>query len=387
MYDVILFENSWESSNHLLDLKIIAQMLQSQGLKVAILNIYGEYTPEYFEDIKILDISTTHICPRRPNPYFVHALSFLRKQNLFFREVLAQIRDMANVFYFGSYNYYISTELLKFDKPFFLWGLRSFTFEIKWRKFIRDPFILQKLYFKNLMIKNPNAHFFVSNEIIKREFEQRGMPAEKMVLRPERLSTGQESQRYDLLSKKNRFLTIGWIRDCKRVEMTISAFKQIQTNQNELYIVGRSNDDYEAFLKSRYINNHNILRIRERLSDHDFNNHFAMAHFVCFADFSDPKNTITNGTFIEALLHYRPVIAPNYEPFASIINKYHVGILYDPKDLNSYINAMREIQERGTQSFEESISEFLKTINYNNAAKKLKEEISIILKMNNNVTD
>lgn len=122
MYDVILFENSWESSNHLLDLKIIAQMLQSQGLKVAILNIYGEYTPEYFEDIEILDISTTHVCPRRPRPYFVHALSFLRKQNLFFREVLVQIRDMANVFYFGSYNYYISTELLKFDKPFFYGG-------------------------------------------------------------------------------------------------------------------------------------------------------------------------------------------------------------------------------------------------------------------------
>ena len=55
-YDFILFENYHQAQNHKIDLVLIARMLQSQGMKVAILNIYGEDNSGEVDGIEIINL-------------------------------------------------------------------------------------------------------------------------------------------------------------------------------------------------------------------------------------------------------------------------------------------------------------------------------------------
>lgn len=78
----------------------------------------------------------------------------------------------------------------------------------------------------------------------------------------------------------------------------------------------------------------------------------------------------------EALLLGRPIIAPNYNPYKSIIEKYGVGILYEMHDRESLRNALLQAKDTDSSEFSEGILNYQQDFMYDNVVGNFKKEIN-----------
>lgn len=376
LYDFILFENYHLAQHHKIDLVLIARMLQSQGLKVAILNIYGEDNSKEVDGIEIINLPFKATKPQYHKIKLIGKLEFLLWQRRYFKKVIKYITPLAKNFFFGSYHVQMPTALFKIKKPCFYWGLRSsrmtnFARMIKTLDFIN---VLHAIKQRNLFMKNPKQCLFVSNEIIKKEFEKLGINTNRLVIREERCIEQTTSSNADNYSPHPSFLVIGQLRKQKNLPTTIKAFKLANIPEAKLCLIGRSQGKYEEEITAAINNDDRIERNNSFLEYDDFLNYYTKNHFVLFAD-EEGDSSITNGTFTEALIRHRPVIAPDYNPYSHYINKYGVGILYKPKDIDSYAYALKKATEIGVEYFQPNIDKFLKEIMFDKVAKDLVEDI------------
>lgn len=379
LYDFILFENYHQAQNHKIDLILIARMLKSQGLKVAILNIYGEDNNKEVDGIEIINLPFKATTPQYHRIKLLGKLEFLLWQRRYFKKVIEYITPLAKNFYFGSYHVLIPTALLKINKPCFYWGLRSSRMTNFARMFKKEDFInvLHAIKQRNLFMKNPKQCLFVSNEIIKKEFGNLGINAPRLVIREERCIEYTTNSNSDKCSTHPSFLVIGQLRKQKNLPITIEAFKLANIPDAKLCLIGRSLGKYEEEITAAINNDDRIERNNSFLEYDDFLNYYTKTHFVLFAD-EEGDSCITNGTFTEALIRHRPVIAPDYNPYSHYINKYRVGILYKPKDVDSYANALKQATALGVEYFQENIEKFLETLDFKKAAKDLVSNLNLL---------
>lgn len=368
-YDFLCFENYHSAYHHQYDVVLIARLLQHGGMKVGILDIYQEIEKNEIEGIlvvhlkyiKKLDFSNQ--LTGNKIIATIRAIPFFYKRARYFKSVIAQVQDMADAFYCGSYNMWMSTAFMKLKKPCFYWGLRSLRMRFRpslvWRE---NPFALRYPWIKSCFLRNNYQCLFVSNHIIKEEFLKLGVPAERIVIREERCVEKNKEDNEALLAEKVRFLAIGQLRPEKQVQQTITAFGLANLENAELYLVGKGKDaSFDENLNTIIDDDESIHRVSGFLEYDAFNEHFAKAHFVVFAD-RQQMSSITNGTLTEALINYRPVIVPDYPPFNYYVNMYHVGLLYTPNDVNSYSETMRIAYKTGASSFFLPLKSFLKRL-------------------------
>lgn len=362
-------------------------MLHKQGKRVAILNIYGEDKEGTFENIPIINLpfklpipdDKWQLVPKNKLNSLYCKLRFLWQQHTYIKQVLAYAMPLADTFYFGSHHLLMSRQLLRCPKPCFIWGLRSNRMRFSLKRAIKKPIeAIQASRIKRAFFHNPNCMLFVSNGIIKEEFASLGVPNKRMVIREERCVEEKSDANISKMGQNPSFLVIGQLRQEKQVPFTIEAFKNANIENSKLYLIGRSHQGYEKEILHAIGEDKRIERKNEFLSYEDFNAYFSKAHFVLFAD-EEGDSCITNGTMMEALINHRPIICPNYNPYSYYINKYHVGITYDPGDLGSYANALRKATGLTTESFLPNIESFLKTIDFNNASKQLVTDIDSII--------
>lgn len=375
-YDFILFENYHQAQNHKIDLVLIASMLQIQGMKVAILNIYGEDNSKEIEGIEVINLPFKATVPQYHRIKLLGKLEFLIWQRRYFKRVIKYITPLAKSFYFGSYHVQMPTGLFKIKKTCFYWGLRSsrmtnFAWMLKRQDFIN---VLHAIKQKNLFMKNPKQCLFVSNEIIKKEFEDLGINTNRLIIREERCIETITDANIDKCSEKPSFLVIGQLRKQKNLPTTIEAFKLANIPDAKLCLIGRSQDKYEKEITAAINNDYRIERNNSFLEYDDFLSYYTKAHFVLFAD-EKGDSCISNGTFTEALVQHRPVIAPNYNPYSYYINKYGVGLLYEPDDIQSYSNAIEKAVELGVEYFQQNINRFLEEIKFDKVSELLVEQI------------
>lgn len=146
--------------------------------------------------------------------------------------------------------------------------------------------------------------------------------------------------------------------------------------------MGKSMLDYEHEIVEAIGDANNIIRKNQYLNECDFNNSYKKSHFVVFGDKKETY-TITNGTFLEALINMRPVIAPNYDPYKYYIEKYHVGILYDPNIKGALSEAFCKAKKVGMQSFLPAIHSFLQTLRFEIVADDFSKSIRNIISIDN----
>lgn len=376
IFDFILFENYHQAQNHKIDLVLIARMLQSQGQKVAILNVYGEDDNKEIEGIDIINLPFKATTPQYHRIKLLGKLEFLIWQKKYFKKIIKFITPLAKNFYFGSYHVQMPTELFKIRKPCFYWGLRSsrmtnFTRMLKSQDFIN---VLHAIKQKKLFMNNPKQCLFVSNEIIKKEFEDLGIGTNRLVIREERCVEQAISSNSDKCSTHPSFLVIGQLRKQKNLPITIEAFKLANIPEAKLCLIGRSQGKYEEEITAAINNDNRIERNNTFLEYNDFLNYYTNAHFVLFAD-EQGESCITNGTFTEALIQHRPVIAPNYNPYSYYINKYGVGLLYETNNIQSYSDAIKKAVGMGIEHFQPNINKFLEEIKFEKVSKLLIEQI------------
>lgn len=389
-FDFILFENYQLATHHWFDVELIAKMLKSQGVKVAIFDIYGRYGEN--ADIGGIDIihwNPTHTLPdvewqkRSHSKVETVRKGFLlkKKQNDYLKEAKEFIENKGDNFYCGSYHNGMSRVFFNIKKPCYWWGLRSNRMKLTMKKFIFHPLMaFQILKERKAFLKNPFQRLFVSNEIIKNEHESLGVPSERIIIREERCVDSADDLALDARTKATSFLTIGMLRPEKNITKTIRAFKEAKIENAVLMLEGRSAAGYEEEIEKAIDSDSRIQRNNKFLDYSDFYKAFKKSHFVVFAD-NKGESCITNGTMAEALINHRPIICPNYNPYKYYIEKYKVGLLYDPSDLDSFVEALKKAAALGTSYFIPDIDDFLQTIEFSNVAESLVNSLSNVKRL------
>lgn len=259
MYDFLLFENYHLAQHHRLDVLIIAKMLKSQGLKVAIFDIYHEDCADDIEGIPVLHWSSKNPIPDdswmiRKHTVFetiIKSNMFQWQLHCYMKEVKSFIIDKAKNFYCGSYHNGMSTVFFDIQKPCYWWGLRSERFHFSIRKLIPSPhFGLHLLKERKKFIRNQNQRLFISNPIIIDEHERLGISRDRMIIREERVVEKVSEANLQTLDKNISFLVIGQLREAKHVPFTIQAFRKANIDGATLKLIGRSQDEYEKEIQS-----------------------------------------------------------------------------------------------------------------------------------------
>lgn len=378
----LLFESFRLAQNHKMDVVIIAKMLRSQGEDVSIFDIYHDYSEDFVDDIPILHWSTDVKVPD---------ISWMKEQNTIFhsmmkgfqynyqvyrymKEVKDFIIDKADCFYCGSFHNKMTTVLFEINKPCFWWGLRSDRFHFTLKKILKSPYTAFSLLFeRQKFLANPKQYLFVSNNFILNEHVEVGIPGNRMVIREERCIENMPTPQFELLNKKFTFLTIGQLRPDKRIDYTIKEFKKV-SGTCQYVLAGRAQDSYEDIISQSINGSCNIIRVNCFLDYSDFNLFIKQSQFVVLAD-RQQAGSVTNGTLIESFINFRPVIAPNYNPYKFYIEKYHIGILYDPSIPGDLARAMQCAKDKGCFYYEINIREFLKTIEFDMLATRMFQDL------------
>ena len=368
--DFLFFENFRIATHHKIDLVLIARMLQSQGFKVAILNIYGEDNDEMVNGIPIVNLSFSLPIPDdrwqlepKNKVHSLYALCrFLWQQHCYMKKVAKEIEPMADYFYCGSYHTSMSSQLCLMQKPCYYWGLRTERLRDVWSH-CKKNFVdgLHMWWLKRRFMRNPYQRLFVSNSIIKAEHEKIGLNPNRMVIREERCIEAVENANLQSLQNVTTFLVIGHLRKQKNIPFTIKAYQMADVNNSQLMLVGKSDEKYEKEITDVKGTDTRVKRVNIFLSYEDFNSNISQSHFVLFAD-EQGKSCITNGTMMEALINHRPIICPNYNPYSYYIETYHVGLLYTPHDMSSYAEAIQKAVKLGVEYFVPYIDKFLEDL-------------------------
>lgn len=382
-YDFILFENYHQATHHIYDMYLIAQMLKNNGLKVAILDIYNELPKANNKGITILQLPIKRTMPndkwcKNPKGKIYNLLCLIRflwQQHFYMKEVLKKIDPLAERFYCGSYHLSMSSVFFHSHKSCYYWGLRSSRMTHFITHFKANPILgIRMLMLRHIFMKNPTQSLFISNEIIKKEFKELGVPVNRLIIREERCVMEKGQPEYEKLSSRCSFLTIGLLRPDKRIEYSINEFSKCHRNDWLFMIAGRSQGNYEDIITKSLTGKDNILRINKFLEYDDFNMLFLQSHFLVLADKHQPSS-VTNGTMMEALINYRPIIAPNYNPYYYYIKKYGIGIAYNPNESGSLALAMKQAEEKGCKYFKNKIERFLEILDFQFVSKTLYQQI------------
>lgn len=386
-YDFILFENAYQLENHYIDLELFALALKKAGYKVAIANVFKE--DKLCKSSEIPHLSFTY----KPNKYF-RELSTYRKKitsirysynrficNLYLIYVLFVLRNKSKKVYVGSLT--IDTPLLwlllmPFSSDVYIWGLRSYVL-VKWKEKFLSRYGISSFVLSKIIRHNKRIKLVVSNRIIQKEFQQIiKVPETRTLVRPERWLSNEIALPPLSNSSKNKvvFLTIGTLRYNKHVELVYDAFRICKSSNYQYIVAGRCKDDngYEQMLNERSKGLNNVMRINRFIPTDEYERLFEEADCIILCD-EPEKSCGTNGTMMEALLKYKPVIAPRHEPFISEIEKTGVGVLYDLKSSESLAQCIDKIASVSYTSFRQNIERYLDNFKETAVIQLIKKQI------------
>lgn len=385
-YDFILFENLFSVENHYKDLGILVTLLKEAGYNVAIADAFKEEALCKIDDVPHLSINIS--CPslfKVPNTYSEKlsgwkSLYFRIKKDIYLYKVIKYLNGMAPNIYIGSMT--LATPAFFFKaftskNHYYMWALRS-AHVLNWKTGGMSFYsLVSRLLYKNV-INNSNLRLIVSNELIKKEFINNvGINDKRLILRPERFI--EEKRCVKGLGQKGKtlhLLFIGTLRPFKNVEFCINAIRQLN-NPNIYYtIAGRCKNDkqYNENIAKLCSDLPNVNRIDKFISDEEYEKLMNECDFLVLCD-KKQKSCASNGTMTEALLHGKPIIAPDFDPFKYEVEKNGTGLLYKYGCVDSLSSIITLAYEEGPSVFLESISQcqdyYLKT----NVIKDIRNQI------------
>ena len=380
-YDFILLEVLYWHTPHLtIDIESLARILMSAGLKVAVVNYLQNDTYHQNKEYDVINIFPDKKFPDRSKIFSEKnkLLSFLRKIKIdldmykYFSDIYSRIKDLSDNFYFGTYtNETFPIFFLPFkNKKIFFWGYRPYFFTNPYFAFMTNPYtVFTSRYIRKIILKHENYRFFISNENIREEFLGGGMNKSRLIYRPERIIEKTPDMNFKELSQDFTLLTLGYIRKEKNLEFSIDTIRNLDI---KFIIAGKSDsvyagkiDEYLDLMKFK-----NIIRKKGFIPDDEYHGLFLLSHFLLIVD-KEQKSTVSNGTFLEALLKGRPVIVPDIKPYNYYVNNYGIGLMFKPEDKQSLKETIEKARRLGTEHFKEALEKHQKDYLLKNVARKV----------------
>ena len=386
MFDFVLFENFYLAKNHYKDVCIIAEMLKRSGYTVAIADVFNEADQCHVPDVPHIIVDNKCVVPleeyRSSFKLWQNLVNYYRRFRIakYLKRVMLQLKGQYRHLYAGSYYTRMSTAWLKeipSSSSVFFWGLRS----SRLIEHLHNHSLKNKIYSRRLrkyVDMHKNVKFFVSDELIREEFMGLGIPPIRLVHRPERLIEKLPERRISH-SSNLKLLSIGSIRENKRIEIILDALKDINDEMIYYTIAGKSSDEYNVLILDHMKGIKYVKRLNYRISDQEYEDLFMQCDFLVLCDKKQSSN-VTNGTMNEALLKGIPIIAPNYPPYDYFVNQYQVGILFDPEDVNSLKDAILKAKHLGRMNFYEDILKYDEMFLFDSVVELFKKELSEALK-------
>lgn len=385
-YDIIIIECVYNLPLHYnMDARNLAELLIACGYRVAVVNYLksNTYHNERKYEVINLDIPENKLkFPiKKGNNKLKNVISEIRhdiKNYKLFRFIFNQIKNLTDNFYIGSLRSEIIPILLLrtiINKQIFVWGLRSHFLIPNNKSLVKIKVNFKKALLKRLS-RRRELKIFVSNEMIQNDFLEIGFNKYNLIVKPERFLNS-----VNYKTKKNRIFTIatlGSLRKDKNILLLVDAVNKI--SDIEYIIAGRCEENYKELLKKkiREVKNPHIIRKDGYLSSEEYKSIFHKSDYFIFADFEEPT-TKTNGTFIEAIFNSTPVIVPNYPSYSYFVNKYNIGILYEPENEKSLITAIVKAKTLKVDYFKDGIIKFQQDYLIDNVANRLKKQMMKIL--------
>lgn len=387
-FDFVLFENLYTVENHYKDLKILAILLREAGYSVAIADAFKEA-----ELCEIKDIPHIHIgiqCPKTFRTPRVYNQDHSRWRNLYYRiakdfylwRVIRRLKKIAPNIYMGSLT--LDTPALffsAFDKSikYYMWALRS-AVPTYWRNGGKGfYYYVSKCLYKNIQ-KYKNLHLIVSNDIIRNEFvSEVGVENHRIITRPERvISKLTIPDQNNRVGETLNILYIGTVRPSKKIELCMEALKRLNDNRIVYTIAGRCREDKQYGDKINRMASEmpNVVRIDRYIPDDEYETLLKNCDFVVLCDEKE-MSCASNGTMSEALLHGKPIIAPDINPFKYEIEKYGIGFLYEYGNIDSLCETLIKALNSGNSAFGEELISYQQGFFSQNVASRLKQQISI----------
>lgn len=383
MYDFILFDTFY--GTHYKDLLMIAELLKDSGYNVAIAGLFQESI--YKQDGRFPMVTVQSKCKAsltssRSKSSLVRILSNLWnrfKIDRYLCKVIKELSPKANNFYAGTM--YLGLPLLWLsrlpkDKRIFFWGLRSY-FLTLYTTSITSVEGVTSWRLNRFFLKSKNISFFISEPIIKQEFEQLGFSSDRLVLRPERTIKEISINRIDRNDNKTQILIIGSLRYQKRIDLIMDVVEKMEDEQIELVIGGRAVPDngFDVWLNKRANGIKGVKRIDVRYTDEEFARQINECDYLLLCDMKQPS-CVSNGTMNDALLRGKPIIAPDYNPYKYYVEKYNVGILYDLGEPDSIEKALIKARDSKPSSFDDGILSYQKDMLYSKVQHRFSEDLS-----------
>lgn len=383
-YDFVLFENAYNIENHYKDLCILASLLKEAGYNVAFADVFKEDKLCNVDGIPHIQLPI-----KRPSRY-----SELRQ----YREHHSKFINQWNEFLLDIYLYRVTHYLAKLSKAvylgswmmglpliflfclnrytnFYLWGLRSITL-LYWRDSIWSKGGLFSKCYYYLARNKSNLFIVVSNDLIKDEFLNNvGVPEGHIILRPERIIN--EPTRVKPSNKGElHLLTIGTLRPFKHVEFALDALRLLNNKKIYYTIAGRCKDDngYELMISDRMSGVPNVTRINKYLDDEEYERLMSSCDALLLCD-GDQLSCASNGTMSEALLHGKPIIAPNFNPFKYEVETFGVGALYEYENIDSLAETLLLFLKGGTEKYMKSLEVYQNGYLFKNVSLSLRDQI------------
>lgn len=390
MIDFVLFESLYNSTNHCIDLCIIARLLKDSGYSVAIADVFHEAECCKVDGIPHIQIS--HKC-RASLKLSVAKTTIVRYSenlsnryiiDLYLCKVVKELSPLAKNFYVGTLMIgmpFMWLKKLPANKKVFFWGLRSYYLTYYRLKKIKYETFSSKVL-SNYFFNNDNIRLFVSDDIIRSEFLSLGFKSNQLVLRPERMietiniPNPEADKKYDICN----ILCIGTLRPHKRVDVCLQALISMQNPEIHITVAGKGSQEkgYNERINSLIKKCPNAKRIDKRLNDEEYNSLMNSCDYLLLCD-EKQLSSVTNGTMLEALLMGKPIIAPNYEPYKTTIENFNVGILYDINDHASISMALQLALGSSKSIYIEGLNKFRSKFVYHNVLSTFKKEIKIAI--------
>lgn len=383
-YDFILFEQLYSVENHYKDLCILAKLLVEAGYRVAIADAFKEAALCNVEGVPHLSIKTK--CPQLFNKPQMYNRNVSGWKNLYYRirkdiylyNVIKELKGQAANIYLGSLTLATPVFFFKaFDTRtvYYMWALRSSHLLVWKKKGYGLYYFISKVLYK-IVRKAKNLRLIISNELIKKEFEEIvGVPSQKIILRPERVI----DEKCRIKSKKKgdslNLLFIGTLRPFKNVEFCLEALRCLNDHRITYTIAGRckTNQDYNKKIRRLSAEMPNVRRIDRYIPDAEYEELIRECDFVIFCD-KKQASCASNGTMAEALLHGKPIIAPDIDPFKYEIEQNGVGYLYEYDNLDSICGILLKALKEEV-SFDEKIVCYQKKYIFSDVAINIKNQI------------
>lgn len=388
-YDLILVETAHYKKPHYEKIqRQIAELLTEGGLRVAVINF--KRNNDYHNN-RIYDVINIH--PDLPDPPVIwrdrkgrnklerlrsiHLLS--KEEKRYFEVLFDKIKHLSDAIYWGTISS-STLNLLKIkalrNKKIFLWEGAYYAFLFTNFKKIKSPIAFFKPILLSKFIKKNDIKILVANEPIHNVLVKKGFEDINIIIRPE--ETFKESGR-NITKLNNKFCltTIGAIRHEKNIHFALNALE----NKKIKYIVaGKSNNQYAYDIDERMKNmdKEYFVRLNQWFTDEEYHDLIKQSHFLIICDIEFPCPG-SNGTLFDAVKNVRPVIVPDHTHFRYYIDKYKIGLKYEPDNKNSFLSAVDKAKELGNSYFYNKLIEMRNDFKHDKIVKDFTNNVRLHL--------